>query len=142
MSATTPDAIEKLCNEHDQVMEDVTDRAQSLIDQAGDANDREAQQELAGALDDIASDLQDLLDAKNEAGYFRGAEDAAENARDRAEHLRSDHRRLINDVRAVAREFRTGKPSKARRQLTAWLTKFKDAADRESRHVSELWSNP
>ncbi len=136
-----PAEIEDLCVEHDRVFDDIKFRADSLLGQANDVVDRESAQELASSLDGIADDLRDLLVEKDRAGYFTGGEEADANARERAEHQRSDQRRLISGVQSVAREFRTGKSSKARRQLASWVSKFNDAGDREVRCIAELWGN-
>lgn len=140
MPSQMPEAIEQLCLEHDRVCEFVNERTDSLLAQCGTVVDKESAQEFAGSLEEIANDLNELLTEKDAAGYFAGSEDAEQHARERAVHLRADQRRLISDVRSVAREFRSGKASKARRQLSTWVSKFQDANERDSRHIAELWS--
>ena len=135
-----PEVIEQLSLEHDRLSGDVIDRTRSLLEQSNDVTDKESAHDLAGSLDDIATELQHLLTEKDEAGYFAGTEGASQHARERVERLRSGQRHVISELQAVAREFRSGKASKAKRKLSTWASKFEDVSDRESRHINELWS--
>lgn len=136
-----PQPIVELCLLHDETCEMI----QSAIDGiekelAGDV-DREARRELASAVHDVANQLAGLLDAKMEAGLFDGKDGTSIRCTERLAHLKADYRRLLNELRQADHEIATGKPPKARRQLSHWLSHFNDVCGRETDIIGEVWGS-
>ncbi|MDA1014453.1 MAG: hypothetical protein O3A00_08380 [Planctomycetota bacterium] len=140
MSAPIPPEIEEVCQEHDRVCSDVSSQTATLLNQNHGSLNREETQEMATSVDLLVNDLRELLEQKENVNFFSGLEDSATHAKERAEHLRADHKKLLNDLKSISRELRTGKPAKARRQLVSWSSKFDDIVEREAKNIDELWN--
>lgn len=133
--------MEELCLMHDESCDSIRSSTSSIEKELSENLDREDRRELASAVRDVSRELSGLLELKQEAGFFEGP--AGVNVRDqeRLAHLKSEYRRLLNELRQVEHETETGKPSKARRQLTHWMSHFSDVCDREANMVSDIWDS-
>lgn len=134
-----PPAIVELCLQHDETCEMIQSAVDGIEKELAGNVDRESRRELASAVHDVANQLAGLLDAKLEAGYFEGKDGTSIRCTERLAHLKADYRRLLNELRQADHEIATGKPPKARRQLSHWLSHFSDVCGRETDLIEEVW---
>lgn len=133
--------MEELCLKHDQSCDLIRSAALSIEKQLAGNLDREDRRELASAFWDVAGELEELFEVKQQAGFFDGPDGANVRDQERLAHLKSDYRRLLNELRQVEHETETGKLSKARRLLSHWMSRFSDVCDRETDVISEIWKS-
>ena len=132
--------MEELCLKHDETCESIRTATLSIERELSGNLDREDRRELASAVADVSGELAGLYELKQQAGFFDGPEGSSARDQERLAHLKSDYRRLLNELRQVEQETETGKPSKARRQLSHWMSRFSDVCDREADVVSDIWN--
>jgi hypothetical protein len=138
---SVPLAVKKLRQMQDQSCERISSSIDAISSDLTGPLEREDRLELAAAITDVAAGLRSLIQQKIDAGYFDGVAESSQHSRDRAAHLLSDYRRLLNELRAAQQETANGRLRKACRQLDSWLGHFRDLAGRESEVISELWQS-
>lgn len=131
-------AIEELRRQHDGSCMSIRRTIRSIESELAGPVRREDRLELASGVQDAAGELASLLRRKESARYFEGFDTASERGLDRLAHLKSDYRRLLNELRQAEHEIVSGKPRKTQRQLSHWLSHFEDVLDREADVVKSL----
>lgn len=139
-SRSIPAAVEQLLLEHDETCDAMRVTTNAVISDLSQPVGREERHELASAIHDVAGELSALNETKREVGFYDGFGEQQTHRRERITHMQSEYRRLLNDLRRVQQEIATGKPPKARRQLTSWLSQLNDVLDREAVLIDELWN--
>lgn len=135
---SSPLTIDDLRLLHNEECESIRRNVSSIESELAGTLSRGERLELASGVKDAADELAGLYRKKEAAGYFEGFKAVSERCLDRLAHLKSDYRRLLNELLQAEHEITSGKLQKARRQLSHWLSHFGDVLDRESDVVREL----
>jgi hypothetical protein len=141
LTHSLPAAIETISLIHDETCGRIRSTSEAVESELSQHLDRGERLELAAAVRDVIDEVSNLYDAKLAAGFFVGFGDPTERCRERVAHLKSDYRRLLNDLRQTEHEITSGKSRKARRQMSHWLTRFADVIDHETALLNELWNS-
>jgi hypothetical protein len=140
LKPSLPAAVEELCLIHDETYGRIRSKSEAIESELARPLDHGERLELSGAVFDVVDDLCSLHEAKLAAGFFAGFGEPTERCRERVAHLKSDYRRLLNELRQIGHEIKSGKPRKALRQMSHWLTRFDDVVDHETALLNELWN--
>lgn len=134
-----PAAVADICQVQDQFCDRIRNSIRTINSELAGPTDREDRLELAAGIADVSDELRGLYQKKLDVGFFGGPDELSPHLKERVAHLQSDYRRSLNELKSAQQETATGKPRKACRQLTSWLSHYDDLMGREADLFSDLW---